>query len=112
MVFQGTEYLRELSQQPHFSAKMVFNSNGALVFPVSLEHRDRKAPGITYEDNHKGNALAAMLGPGKIEVRYHSKFSDSQVSSILHTLTNHTDLAALNGATVTYQGRPLKPTVK
>jgi hypothetical protein len=35
-------------------AKMVFNESGAIVFPVSVQHREVKGPGISYEDNYGG----------------------------------------------------------
>jgi hypothetical protein len=60
--------------------KLVFNSRGAIFFPVDQQHRDQKAPGISYEDDHAGNALAAILSPGRIEIRRHSDFSDAAIA--------------------------------
>ncbi len=74
MLIIGADYLTSLLSEGSFSAKMVFNANGAIMFPVSQEHRDQKAPGISYEDGYQGNALAAMLAPGKIEIRGHRIF--------------------------------------
>ncbi len=105
MHLQGTEFIASASTQPHFQAKMVFNANGAIFFPVSSEHRDQSGPDIHYADNYKGNALAAMISPGTIEVRFHRDFSDQQVGEILETITNHPSLACVRGFAVTYQGR-------
>ena len=65
MVIVGLEFIRSQIEQEHFTAKMVFNGNGALFFPVTCEHREHKATGISYEDDYRGNALAAMLSPGE-----------------------------------------------
>lgn len=97
----------ELVTQDHFSAKMVFNGSGAILFSVRKEHRDQSAPGIRYRDNYQGDALAAMLSPGRIEVRYHKSFSDDRVASVLSDLLTQPELEPISGFGVTYQGRPL-----
>ncbi len=107
MLLVGVESLARLVAQGGFSAKMVFNAKGAIFFPVTQEHRSRKAEGISYEDNYKGNALAAMLAPGKIEVRYHKAFTDQTVARIIRSLLAHPDLAFMKTWKVTYQGRVL-----
>lgn len=91
----------------HFSAKMVLNGEGAIFFPVSGEHRDHSAPGIRYADNYQGNALAAMLSPQLIEVRYHAAFKDEEVADIIRSLAALPELAFLAGWRATYQGRSL-----
>ncbi|MDX9912064.1 MAG: hypothetical protein RBS39_09550 [Phycisphaerales bacterium] len=40
--------------------KKAFNDRGAIVFPASRQHREVKREGVSYEDNYRGNALAAM----------------------------------------------------
>lgn len=105
MLILGADYLTSLLAEGSFSAKMVFNARGAIVFPVSREHRDQKAPGISYEDDYKGNALVAMLAPGKIEIRGHQGFSDSQVAEIVSMLLTLPELALLKDWTVVYRGR-------
>ena len=77
---------------------------GAIFFPTAQQHRDQKAPGISYEDDYRGNALAAMLAPGRIEVRYHRDFTDLQVAHIIATLLADPRLSFLCGWRVTYQG--------
>lgn len=86
MHLQGLNYITRFVTQPHYSAKMVLNANGAILFPVAAQHRDQSGPGIRYADDHMGNALAAMLSPGKIEVRYHSNYSDQQVAEIIASI--------------------------
>ena len=107
MLLLGLENLESLSTGASGSAKMVFNGRGALFLPVSRQHRDVKAEGISYEDNYRGDALAAMLARGRIEIRYHSAFTDSEVAAILHRLTALPELSALRDWAATYQGRPL-----
>ncbi len=86
---------------------MIFNAHGAIIFSVKQEHRNQKAEFIFYEDNYKGNAMAAMLAPNKIEVRYHQAFSDKQVARIISTLKDHPELNFMVDWQATYQGRPL-----
>jgi hypothetical protein len=107
MLILGADYLTSLLAESSFSAKMVFNANGAIVFPASQEHRDQKAPGISYEDGYQGNALAAMLAPGRIEIRGHKSFSDSRVAGIVSLLLTQPGLAHLKGWGVVYQGQEI-----
>ena len=108
MHIQGLEHLRRLATEPHLSIKAVLNTNGIIFFPASQEHRDQSGPGISYADNYKGNALAAMISPGKIEVRYHRDYTDAQVAEILTNLLAHDSCAFLCPIQATYQGRPLQ----
>lgn len=106
MLLIGIEYIQSAAE-PGWSAKMVFNDRGAIFFSVKRQHREAKAEGISYEDNYKGNALAAMLVPGKIEIRFHKAFSDSAVTDLVRTLLTDPRLSSMSGWQVTYQGRRL-----
>jgi hypothetical protein len=92
---------------PGFTAKAVLNQHGIIFLPARAQHRDSKATNISYEDDYKGNALAAMLTPGRIEIRYHKAFTDDAVADLLRALTAHPDLAFMRGWSATYQGRPI-----
>ena len=107
MTLYGVEYLARISRRDHYSAKMVFNSTGALFFPVSQEHSHAKADGISYKDNYEGNALAAMIAPRRIEIRYHDSFTDAQVAEIIRDLLREPERAFMKEWIVTYQGRKL-----
>ncbi|MFO0834692.1 MAG: hypothetical protein U0638_06965 [Phycisphaerales bacterium] len=107
MIVLGVEHLDRLVRHEVLSAKMVFNAAGVVFLPVKQQHRDHKAEGISYEDDYKGNAMAAMLAPESIEIRRHSAFSDVQVVMIIASLWHDDRLAPLRGWKVTYQGRPL-----
>mgnify|MGYP005840448333 CR=1 FL=1 len=107
MHLQGTQYIQDASLERYFQAKLVFNENGAIFFPVTAEHRDQSGPGIHYADNYKGNALAAMISPGKIEIRYHQDFTDDQVRELLNMILRFEQVSFLNDYEATYQGRPI-----
>ena len=70
-VFGVAEILNAVSQDGYF-VKCVVNSNAAVFFPGSVQHRDVKREGVSYEDDYQGNAMAAVIKPNKIEVRFHS----------------------------------------
>ena len=105
MKVHNVELIRQLVEQGEFSAKMVFNAKGALFFPVTNEHRDMKVEGISYEDDYKGDAMAAMLAPGKIEIRFHEQYSDTRVGDIVSSLLSDPSLLFMKEWRVTYQGR-------
>ncbi len=87
--------------------KLLANERAAFVFPRSMEHRDAKAHGLTYEDDSKGNALAATIVPGRIDFRHHAAFSDDRVKSIAANVLQHPDMQFARRFQVTYQGRML-----
>lgn len=64
----------------NYSFKAVLNEGGIAFFPTAIQHRDMKVYGLSYEDDYKGNALAAMLSPNRVEIRYHAGFTDIRVA--------------------------------
>jgi hypothetical protein len=108
MHIQGLDYISQLTSQDYFQAKLVFNTHGAIFFPVTKEHRNQSGPNICYADDYKGNALAAMISPGKIEVRFHREYTDAQVAQMLTNLLAHESCTFLWPVQATYQGRPLQ----
>jgi hypothetical protein len=105
MLLLGLDHLTILHDRRVLSLKMVFNASGAIIFPTARQHRDMKAEGISYEDDYKGNALAAMLTPGLFEIRFHKAYSDPEVSQMVKSLLAQPQLAAMQCWKVTYQGR-------
>lgn len=99
------EQMEPLLANTHFECKLVFNAEAACFFSGRLQHRDPKLAGLSYEDDYRGNALAAMVKRTRIEVRYHERFDDDRVGAILRELLAEPQLAPLADATVTYQGR-------
>src|SRR4051794_7569980 len=107
MTISGMDHARSLAAGAITQLKMVFNSSGAIFFPVSEQHRDQKTPGISYGDDYTGNALAAMLSLGKLDVRFHRDFSDARVAHLISSLLKTPELSFMTGWEITYQNRKL-----
>ncbi len=104
----GAEILSSAKETLHFELKLLANERAACIFPCTTEHRDVKVAGLSYEDDYQGNALAAILKPGRIEFRFHAEFSDARVVAIAQLVFR--ELKDLLGANllVTYQGRTIR----
>lgn len=89
------------------TVKFQMNDSEIAFFPASLQHRDVKPGGLSYEDDYKGNALAGLIVSGKPEIRFHSAFSDDRVRNLWHQLRSAPECAGLPIGNPTYQGRPL-----
>ena len=107
MKITGADYLQRAVQAGGFSAKMVFNDQGAYIFSAKMQHRDMKAPGVSYDHDGRGNALVAMLMPGAVEIRFDKRFNDDRVVGIMRKLLASPELAVMRDWKVTYQGRTL-----
>ena len=107
MKITGSDYLQRLVPTGAFTAKMVFNDQGAFIFSAKSQHREMKAPGISYDHEARGNAVAAMLKPGVIEIRHDPRFNDDRVAGILRKLLASPELVGMKGWKVTYQRRTL-----
>ena len=105
---QGLDHLTRLASEPHHSIKAVLNANGIIFFPVNQEHRNQSGPDISYEDNYKGNALAAMVTASRFDIRYHQDFTDSKIAALIQSLLLNPELHQLRALAFTYQGRPIK----
>ncbi|MCB9853443.1 MAG: hypothetical protein H6819_10140 [Phycisphaerales bacterium] len=105
----GLAYIRDLIDSGEgFDAKCVFNRSGAIFFPGHLQHQDQKTPGISYKNNYKGNALAAMVMPGRFEIRFHEKYADADVAEIMAAMAGVEGLEFLANWRTTYQGRRIE----
>lgn len=107
MIVIGLDYIDKLRTEPHYAAKAVLNANGIIFFPESREHRDQKAAGISYEDNYQGNALAAMIRPRRLEIRFHQSFSDEEIATLVRNLAKNEALAFMGSWAITYQARKI-----
>jgi hypothetical protein len=103
----GANYVHQLVDGTTPSIKMVFNTSRAILFPASEQHRDQKSAGLFYEDDYRGNALAAVLFNGQIKVRYHRAFTDAQVTQLIGLLAEQPELGILRDWCILYQGREL-----
>jgi hypothetical protein len=77
---QNLEFLREALNAPHPRCKFLLNEEGTVFFPESQQHRSIKVPGLSYEDDYRGNAVAGLLIGDQVEIRFHSAFSDQRIS--------------------------------
>ncbi|MBI4861298.1 MAG: hypothetical protein HY815_13730 [Candidatus Riflebacteria bacterium] len=93
--------------KPGHQFKAVFNERGIVVAPGSSQHNTLRAPGICYEHDHKGNALAAMIYAGRLEIRGHSAFPPERVRGLLVRISRLPGLVALRGLEVLYRGQRL-----
>ena len=101
----GLDSVLPMIAEEHYLFKAIANESGAIFFPSSTEHRDAGQTGIRYADNYVGNALAAMIKPGRVEFRYHKQFSDDRVRKIAIELLSDRALAFMASFAVTYQNR-------
>lgn len=107
MLILGLEHIQSALAKPHYEAKAVLNQHGIIFFSATRQHRDQKAEGISYEDDYDGNALAAMLYPGRIEIRYHRSYTDDDVAGIIDLMRADASLTFMGACSATYQGRPI-----
>lgn len=105
MQWIGLESILPMIAEKHYQFKAIVNESGAIVFPVTTEHRDAGQTNIRYADNYEGNALAAMIKPGLVEFRYHQQFTDERVRKIAAEFLSHPALAFASTFSVTYQNR-------
>jgi hypothetical protein len=107
MTVTGIESITPAIQQPGFFVKCILTDSVAVFFPGSVQHRDVKQLGASYEDNYRGNALAATIAPGRIDVRFHQDYSDERVRRICRELLRSAEMAWAATYSISYQGRPL-----
>lgn len=89
------------------TTKFIMNENGIAFFPVSLQHRDVKFAGLSYEDDYLGNAVAGMIVQGRAEIRFHSAFSDERIRNLWLQVLAAPECAGLPLGRPTYQNRPI-----
>lgn len=95
------------TDQPPLSGKFIVNENAIVFFPASHQHKDTKQHGLSYEDGYAGNAVAGTFGSGRIDIRYHEKFSDERIRTIWSQLRSEARLSFLRDWKLYYQGRPI-----
>lgn len=107
MVVHGYDAVASLLEQDGYLLKLLANEHGVVLFPHSIQHRDAGMLGIRYADGSAGNALAAMVKPGRIEFRFHKQFSDERVRQLADRIKQLPEMQFAADAFVTYQGRTL-----
>jgi hypothetical protein len=99
----------ELLTQGHASLKFLLNESGIAFFPASQQHRDVKTHGLSYEDDYRGNALAGIVSPGRVEIRYHSAYSDDRIRNLWSRALVMTEIVQAGLGSLYYQGREILP---
>lgn len=107
MIVHGFDSITSMLEEDGYLFKLIANESGVVLFPHTKEHRDSAQPGIRYEDESAGNALAAMVKPGRIEFRFHKSFSDERFKQLANRLLALPEFKFASGATATYQARIL-----
>lgn len=95
----------ELLGEKRGSLKFILNDTAIVFFPATLQHRDIKSSGLSYEDDYRGNALAGLIMSERVEIRFHSAFSDERVRSLWSQVLKHPEIAHAGLGRVYYQGR-------
>ena len=107
MKIYGLDSIRTELESPGYVVKLLADDQAVLFFTRTTEHREAGIAGLNYKDDSKGNALAGMMLPNRVEFRFHSRFSDERVRQIALALMNLPDLSFTRGFSVVYQGRVL-----
>lgn len=97
----------ELLKEKPGSLKFILNDTGIAFFPGAQQHRDIKVLGLSYEDDYRGNALAGIVTPDRIEIRFHRVFSDQRVRSLWSRVLTIPEIALAGLGKVYYQGREI-----
>jgi hypothetical protein len=87
--------------------KFLLNESAIAFFPVTTQHRDFKGSELSYEEEHRGNALAGLVFRDRVEIRFHRSFSDERVRGIWAKVVAMPELAELKLRRVVYQGREI-----
>ena len=99
----GVELLKDKSR----SLKFILNDSGILFFPATQQHRDVKMPGLSYEDDYRGKAVAGLVASERVEIRFHSAFSDERMRSLWSRVLTISEVANAGLGRVYYQGREI-----
>jgi hypothetical protein len=87
--------------------KFILNDSGIYFFPATQQHRDTKPHGLSYEDDYRGNAVAGIVMPERVEIRFHSAFSDDRIRTIWRSVLSNPKLASVRFGRLYYQGREI-----
>ena len=97
----------ELLGQTPGDVKFIVNESGVLFFPGTQQHRDAKSQGLSYDHDYRGNAVAGMVMPNRVEIRFHKAFSDERIQLIWRKVLSSPELADAKLGQLYYQGRKI-----
>jgi hypothetical protein len=107
MTVSGMESISQAIQQPGYFVKCILADSAATFFPGTIQHRDIKRHGLSYEDDYRGNAMAATITPGRMDIRFHPAYPEEKVRTICRRLVQSPGMEWLGSFAVSYQGRTL-----
>ena len=87
--------------------KFILNDSGIYFFPATQQHRDSKLHGMSYEDDYRGNAVAGMVMPDRVEIRFHKAFPDERIRTLWRSVLASPELAKTTLGPLYYQGREI-----
>jgi hypothetical protein len=96
-----------LLTQPRGTLKFILNESGIIFFSGTQQHRDIKLHGLSYEDDYGGNAVAGLVLPERVEIRFHNAFTDDRIRTIWRTVLKIPALGNAKFGQLYYQGREI-----
>ncbi|MBA2113121.1 hypothetical protein [Bremerella alba] len=103
----GRDSIETILQEDSYLFKLLVNDHGVLLFSRDTEHEQISEPDIRFETDSVGNALAGVVKPGHIELRYHDDFGDERVRLLMQRVIELPEMAFAQSFEVVYQGRVL-----
>jgi hypothetical protein len=107
MQIVNAELALRILAQPGASVKFLLGDPAMVFFPTSQQHRDVKTHGLSYEDGYRGNAAAGLLSAGKVEIRFHSAYSETRIRTIWGRVRAAPEFAGVDLGRLFYHGREL-----
>lgn len=94
-----------MKRQGSGGLKFILNDIGIAFFPMGQQHRDMKVSGLSYEDDYRGNAVAGLIGAERVDIRFHSAFTDERIRGLWSRVKALPEVAAAGLGQLYYQGR-------
>lgn len=107
MNIYGQEHLLAATAANGGMIKFLLNASGIAFFSVQQQHREMKFPGLSYEDDYRGNALAGTFQNGRADIRFHQAFTDEKVKLLWQQCGQKLPALGSSKAQAFYQGREL-----
>jgi hypothetical protein len=95
-----------LGRQP--TVKFILNETAIVFFLAAVQHRDVKADGLSYEDDYRGNAVAGIASPERVDIRFHQAFSDERICGLWRRVVTAAELGGKQLGKLYYQGREIR----